>query len=70
MPHREMSVLLQTDGAYAKTKPTYMPLEPGHHYIVDTVPDPAYGDGWVWFATAADNDLTTGALARRALRDL
>ncbi|GGT26394.1 hypothetical protein GCM10010222_80250 [Streptomyces tanashiensis] len=53
------SVLRQADGRYAKTKPTYMPLEPGHRYIVGTVPDPAYGDGWVWFATAADNDLTT-----------
>ncbi|MFD0153718.1 hypothetical protein ACWGQ4_28640 [Streptomyces sp. NPDC055721] len=52
------SVLRQTGGGYAKTKPAYLPLEPGHHYVVGTVPDPAYGDGWVWFATAADNDLT------------
>ncbi|RSS57478.1 hypothetical protein [Streptomyces sp. WAC01280] len=53
------SVLRQTSGGYAKTKPAYLPLEPGHRYVVGTVPDPAYGDGWVWFATAADNDLTT-----------
>ncbi|MFE5597394.1 hypothetical protein [Streptomyces sp. NPDC056549] len=53
------SVLRQADGRYAKTKPAYMPLEPGHRYIVGTVPDLAYGDGWVWFATAADNDLPT-----------
>ncbi|MFB7449832.1 hypothetical protein [Streptomyces sp. NPDC056194] len=54
------SVLRQTGGGYAKTKPAYLPLEPGHRYIVGTIPDPAYGEGgWVWFATAADNDLTT-----------
>ncbi|MFC9593993.1 hypothetical protein ACFTUC_29965 [Streptomyces sp. NPDC056944] len=53
------SVLRQADGRYAKSKPAYMPLEPGHRYIVGTVPDPTYGDGWVWFATTADNDLTT-----------
>ncbi|SEE59626.1 hypothetical protein [Streptomyces sp. TLI_105] len=52
------SVLRQAGGGYAKTKPAYLPLEPGHRYIVGTVPDPAYGDGWVWFATDADNDLT------------
>ncbi|MFE5710322.1 hypothetical protein ACFQ7J_05755 [Streptomyces sp. NPDC056501] len=52
------SVLRQEGGGYAKTKPSYLPLEPGHRYVVGTLPDPAYGDGWVWFATAADNDLT------------
>ncbi|MFE0654197.1 hypothetical protein ACFVZH_37205 [Streptomyces sp. NPDC059534] len=52
-------VLRQADGRYATTKPACIPLEPGHRYIVGTVPDPAYSDGWVWFATAADNDLTT-----------
>lgn len=52
------SVLREAGGGYAKTKPAYLPLEPGHRYVVGTVPDPAYGDGWVWFATAADNDLT------------
>ena len=52
------SVLRQAGGGYAKTKPSYLPLEPGHRYIVGTVPDPAYGDGWIWFATAADTDLT------------
>lgn len=52
------SVLREAGGGYAKTKPSYLPLEPGHRYVVGTVPDPAYGDGWVWFATAADNDLT------------
>ncbi|WP_328940266.1 hypothetical protein OG259_00135 [Streptomyces sp. NBC_00250] len=53
------SVLRQADGTYAKTKPAYLPLEPGHRYVVGTVPDAAYDDGWVWFATAADNDLAT-----------
>ncbi|WP_329624730.1 hypothetical protein OG357_33850 [Streptomyces sp. NBC_01255] len=52
------SVLRQAGGGYTKTKPSYLPLEPGHRYVVGTVPDPAYGDGWIWFATAADNDLT------------
>ncbi|MEU4063439.1 hypothetical protein AB0F25_13560 [Streptomyces wedmorensis] len=52
------SVLRQTGGGYAKTKPAYLPLEPGHRYVVGTVPDPNYDDGWVWFATSADDDLT------------
>ncbi|MFD3997179.1 hypothetical protein [Streptomyces sp. NPDC058583] len=55
------SVLRQADDTYAKTKPAYMPLEPGHRYVVGTVPDPAYDDGWVWFATTADNDPTAAA---------
>ncbi|MFF8414604.1 hypothetical protein [Streptomyces omiyaensis] len=44
-------------GGYAKTKPAYLPLEPGHRYVLGTVPDADYGDGgWVWFATPADTD--------------
>ncbi|MDV9186827.1 hypothetical protein R6L23_01005 [Streptomyces sp. SR27] len=49
------SVLRDADG-YAKTKPAYLPLEPGHQYVVGIVPDPDYSDGWIWFATAADTD--------------
>ncbi|MFE5798070.1 hypothetical protein ACFQ8C_36610 [Streptomyces sp. NPDC056503] len=51
------SVLPVAGGGYAKTKPAYLPLAPGHRYVVGTVPDADYGDGgWVWFATPADTD--------------
>ena len=50
------SVLREVGGGYARTKATYLPLEPGHQYVVGIVPDSEYGDGWVWFATAADTD--------------
>ncbi|MEU1863655.1 hypothetical protein [Streptomyces gardneri] len=58
-PPKQMTVgqsVLQAGGGYAMTKPAYLPLEPGHRYVVGIVPDSDYGDGWVWFATAADSD--------------
>lgn len=51
------SALPLASGGYVKTKPAYLPLEPGHRYVIGTVPDSDYADGWVWFATAADTDL-------------
>ncbi|MFB7345856.1 hypothetical protein ACFCZ6_38040 [Streptomyces hydrogenans] len=57
------SVLPVASGGYAKTKPAYLPLEAGHQYVIGTVPDTDYGDGWVRFVTSADTD-TTAAVQR------
>ncbi|MEU8529329.1 hypothetical protein AB0C77_27640 [Streptomyces sp. NPDC048629] len=36
----------------------FVPLAPGHRYVVGLKEATEYRDGWVWFATSADNDLT------------
>ncbi|MFS0698116.1 hypothetical protein [Streptomyces nitrosporeus] len=51
------SALPVAGGGYVRTKPAYLPLEPGHRYVIGAVPDGAYEDGWVWFATTADTGL-------------